>query len=229
MPQNFEVHGQVTMEAVLVSGQVKPDGDLSFGVASFAFEVSGVKYRFAGATSVPVTDDATNYVYIDDDGDLEVSTSGWPDANHLRLARVVALNGLILQVIDERVVLAAEIDREINEGAEENQSSTTSTVWQQKLRLTTEAIPNGKYIVQWYCEIHHSDTVLTNYVEVRVEVNDTTEIGINAWPYPAWEEFSGFQIADITGGAQNFDLDYRVQGSGTAYIRRARIVLWRIR
>lgn len=229
MPQNFEVHGQVTMEVALVAGQVKPDGDLSFGVASFAFEVSGVKRRFAGATSVPVTDNATNYVYIGDDGDMEVTTSGWPDANHLRLARVVALNGLISQVIDERVVLAAEIDREINNGAEENQSSTTSTVWQQKLRLTTEDIPNGTYIVQWYAETKHSDTVLTNYIEVRVEVNDTTEIGINAWPYPAWEEFSGFMVATITGGVQNIDLDYRVQGSGTATIRRARIILWRIK
>lgn len=222
------VEGQVDLEIFISSGRVKADGDLSIGIEAFSYEINGKKSRFDGVASIPVTDDDTNYVYISTVGDLEVTTSGWPDANHLRLARVVALNGLITNIVDERVFLAAEVDREINQGAEENQSTSTSGVWEQKLRLTTEVLPAGKYLVQWYMETKHSDSELGNYVEARVQVNDTLEIGYCAWPFPAWDDFGGFRTFDVTGGAQNIDLDFKVNGSGTAYARRARLFLWRI-
>jgi hypothetical protein len=101
-------------------------------------------------------------------------------------------------------------------------------VWEQKLRLSVEGLPAGTYKIQWYMETKHSDAELGNYVEARVQINDSLEIGYCAWPFPAWDDFGGFRTFEFGGGDVDVDLDFKVNGSGTGYARRARIILWRI-
>jgi len=141
------VFGQIEQEIHIADGRVYADGDLSIGINAFPFEVDGKRLRFDGVASEAVTDDQTSYVYIDHDGDLAIETA-WPVTSHIRLARVVAAGGLITQIINERVFLTGSMDRDPEYGAEENQSGTPSTVWQQKLRLTTGDLEAGTYLMQ---------------------------------------------------------------------------------
>jgi hypothetical protein len=63
---------------------------------------------------------------------------------------------------------------------------------------------------------------------MRVEVNDTTEIGFSIWAYNVFEDSGGFAVTDLSAGSYTIDLDWRQSGGGTAYIRRARLLFWRI-
>jgi len=159
---------------------------------------------------------------------LNINTTGFPTTTHIRLAKVRADNGAIVSISDERVLLAAGIDKTIHEASAEGQDSTSSDEWQQKLRLSLTGIPDGKYVIQWYSELRHSNNTATERSEMRVEVNDMTEIGYSMWPYNIYEDAGGFAFADLSAGDYTIDLDFRQQGGGTAYIRRARLLFWRI-
>lgn len=223
----FVTGGQIGMVGVLEPGLVQPDNDLSIAILRFHYELDGVRSEYVGAINQAVTDDAWNYVYLDYDGSLNINTTGFPTTTHIRLARVRALDGGIVAIDDERVLLSAGIDKNLGYNNAEAQDSTTSTSWQQKLRVTKD-LEDGTYIVQWYCELRHSNNDAAERAEMRVEVNDMTEIGYSIWPYNLFEDSGGFGVNTFTAGTYNFDLDYRQQGGGTAYIRRARLFVWRI-
>lgn len=223
-----QVIDEVIMKAEIQDGKVSRNGDLSIDVRPFHFEIDGVLGSFQGASNQAVANNSVNYVFLDYDGSLNINTTGWPTNAHIRLARVQAANGLILQIINARVLLTAGIDKEIHEATAEGQDSTSSTDWQQKLRLSMTGIPDGKYIVQWYCELRHSNNTASERAEMRIEVNDMTEIGYSIWPYNLFEDSGGFAVTDLSAGDYTIDLDWRQQGGGTAYIRRARLLFWRI-
>jgi hypothetical protein len=222
------VTGTVNVIAVLEPGLVKKTGNLAVSILSFNYELDGVRQTYGGAINQAVTDDSWNYVYLDFDGSLNINTTGFPTTTHIRLAKVRADNGVIVSVDDERVLLAAGIDKNIEKATAEGQDSTSSTDWQQKLRLTLTDIPEGTYAVHWYCELRHSNNTASERAEMRVEVNDMTEIGFSIWAYNIFEDSGGFNVTDLSGGSYTIDLDYRQQGGGTAYIRRARLLFWRI-
>jgi hypothetical protein len=222
------VTGTVNVIAVLEPGLVRKTGNLAVSILSFNYELDGVRQTYGGAINQAVTDDSWNYVYLDFDGSLNINTTGFPTTTHVRLAKVRADNGVIVSVDDERVLLAAGIDKNIEKATAEGQDGTTETDWQQKLRLTLTDIPDGTYIVQWYCELRHSNNTASERAEMRVEVNDMTEIGFSLWAYNIFEDSGGFAVADLSSGSYTIDLDWRQQGGGTAYIRRARLLFWRI-
>jgi hypothetical protein len=222
------VTGIVGVEAVLAPGRIIIVDGLYISILSFSFEMDGVRQTFAGALNQLTTDDSTNYVYLDYDGSLNINTTGYPTTTNIRLGRVVTSGGLIIALYDDRIALTAAIDKDIHEATAEAQDSTSSDEWQQKLRLSINGIVDGKYVVHWYCELRHSNNTSTERAEMRVEVNDMTEIGYSVWPYNLFEDSGGFAVTDLSAGDYTIDLDYRQQGGGTAYIRRARLLFWRI-
>jgi len=227
MPVNLAEGTTVSTIAILEPGLVRRDGDLSVAILRFNYELDGVRQTYDGAIDQSLTDDSWNYIFLDYDGSLNINTTGFPTTTHVRLAKVRADNGAIVSIADERVLLSAAIDKNIGYDSAESQDSTTSTDWQQKLRVTKD-LEAGTYIVQWYCELRHSNNTATERAEMRVEVNDMTEIGYSIWPYNLFEDSGGFGVNTFTQGTYNFDLDYRQQGGGTAYIRRARLFVRRI-
>jgi hypothetical protein len=229
MPSNvFVTGGQLGIVAQLEAGLVQPDDDLSIAILRFHYELDGVRSTFAGAINQGLTDNAWNYVFLDFDGSLNINTTGFPTTTHVRLARVRTQDGGIVAIDDERVLLSAGIDKAVEKATAEGQDSTTETSWQQKLRLTLTDINDGTYVVQWYCELRHSNNDAAERAEMRVEVNDMSEIGYSMWPYNLFEDSGGVAIADLSAGSYSIDLDYRQQNGGTAYIRRARLLFWRI-
>jgi len=97
-------------------------------------------------------------------------------------------------------------------------SSTTSGSWQQKLRLTTDVLPQGKYRIGWSYEWRYSRT--SSDFEARVQVNDTdTLMEQTQEPKDSQSDqstpSSGFAYFE-GNGVLNIDLDYRRSASGAS-------------
>ena len=111
----------------------------------------------------------------------------------------------------------------------EDESSTTNTNFQQKLRLssTTDA---GTYIVMWYYEWRYKDGNFE--FKAQLQIDDTTILmDHNEQPtkISSWAPATGFKRVSLTGASHDIDLDYCSSKNGKeALIRRARLELWRI-
>jgi hypothetical protein len=79
------------------------EGALYIGIYPLEYLFEGTKKTYAGLSSGAISDNATNYVYIDVANTLQVNTSGFPTtADHLPLAEIVAANGAISSITDRR-------------------------------------------------------------------------------------------------------------------------------
>jgi len=116
-------------------------------------------------------------------------------------------------------------------GKSDGESSTTSNIFQQKLRVTTSSLPSGTYRIGYTCEVRTTDEDMN----IRVQINDTTTIaqfehsqgsdGDDAISY--WALMGGFDQRSLSG-VVNVDMDFNDAGGGTAQIRKARIEIWRV-
>ena len=76
--------------------RVFKDGDLTFGVRAGKFFNGDSTIDFSQVTSQPLTNNATNYIYITADGTLTVNTTGFPDPSdtpHIPLATITTSAG----------------------------------------------------------------------------------------------------------------------------------------
>jgi hypothetical protein len=224
-----QVTGTIEFVQHIADGRVLKSSSLKISVMPFFYEVDGKRESFDGVVSQAVTDDAMNYVFIDNDGDLQVNTTGWPNNTHIRLAIVATSGGSIVEIENHRVFLAAGLAREINWEKDDALETTTSTDWQEKISLSGVQLPAGTYMVEWYAEVKHINDTIGQYCEARVEADDSVEIGFSSWHFSTWEDFGGMILHTFaTDGTHHFDIDFRAQGGGTAGIRRARLLVWRI-
>lgn len=109
------VQGTVVQEVTLNTGLVYLHPDpLKFNINPFKYDIGGKRSTYAGVLGQSVTDDDTNYVYLDSDGTLVVNITGFPSDGilYLPLARVVATNGEIVSIIDERILVATSVGSE---------------------------------------------------------------------------------------------------------------------
>jgi len=120
---------------------------------------------------------------------------------------------------------------EFQQNTSESDSSTTSESYQQKLRLTTSSLPEGTYYIQWYFEFWADGHPGFG----RVQINDSETIAEAAHDSSlgdlsdGYTPVTGFIIKTSFSGVKNIDIDYRSANSSyTFYIRRARLLVWRI-
>ena len=111
-------------------------------------------------------------------------------------------------------------------------STTTSNVYQQKLRLTTPSLSAGTYRIAWQYLWYYGSTSTNFYCQVQID--DTTTI------YEQVEEpkdtattqrqpSCGFKTTALTSGVHNIDLDYRSGANGTTSgILLARMDIFRV-
>lgn len=111
-------------------------------------------------------------------------------------------------------------------------TSTTSTDYVQKLRMTTPSLPIGKYRIgvsyAWRKNSTFSDFL------GRVQVNDTTTL-IEHAQEPKEKDVSqkaiacGFAYYEVTSAEiLNIDLDFATESSQQADISYARLEIWRV-
>jgi hypothetical protein len=104
-----EVVNEVSLapSAVLYDGAVVSDDDLSVKVNGFYYDLAGFHGKYLGSCGNAVVDNQTNYLYFDGTG-LHINITGYPlVSTHIRLARVVARNGIITRIILERAFFSA--------------------------------------------------------------------------------------------------------------------------
>lgn len=122
-------------------------------------------------------------------------------------------------------VIGAAGDAESNE-----QSSTTSTSPQRKLRMSITDLPSGRYRIGWYFECAHSS--ISNDFRSRIQLNDSINLmeqsqEIKDAGTDQSVPVSGFSYQDLTTGNHNIDLDYWTERN-TVYIQNAKIEIWRV-
>lgn len=122
----------------------------------------------------------------------------------------------------------------VADGNSESTSDTTSTSFQQKLRVSFNATLGVRYRIDFY----FSMGVDPDYdIDGRVQINDTTDICIshyknNSSAAMLWNDCTGgHYISNSLDGATNIDIDYKVgyaPGGQPVSIRHARILVTRI-
>ena len=80
----------------VVEGLVASDGgSLTLSYTAGKALVGATEYLAIGASSIALTDDATNYVYVGADGNMAKQTTGWPETAHAKVCTAVAASGSI--------------------------------------------------------------------------------------------------------------------------------------
>ncbi len=113
-------------------------------------------------------------------------------------------------------------------------SSTSSTSYQRKLRLSAYNLPAGDYRINWYYEWSSTGSYWGGGAfRARVQINNTTtimEYDTNPSDYgnDRWKPASGFYVGSLSGDV-DIDLDYCISNNNySSYIRRARLDIWRV-
>lgn len=111
----------------------------------------------------------------------------------------------------------------------ESQTDDADYSGNEKLKLTTPSLPAGDYLIGWSMELANSNK--DKCTMARVHLDDTTVLGEQCKPktqsnneYVGW---SGFKVVTLTAAVHTIDIDYKAV-SDTAYIRRARLEIWRV-
>jgi len=109
-------------------------------------------------------------------------------------------------------------------------STTTSTAYQRKLRLTTENISAGVYRVGWSYDWGMAKTSYSFLSRIRV--NSTTDISNHSEkPKDATTDVShigGFAYVTLAVGSHTIDIDYCTSNAGgAAKIQNARLEIWK--
>ena len=109
-------------------------------------------------------------------------------------------------------------------------SSTTSTTYIEKLKLTTPSLPAGNYRIAWSYQI--SSDKQTTAVHVKIEHDDTTVVQETGYAQEnlEYQDHSGFAEITLGAGVHDIDMDFRTDsGAGTgANIKDARLEIWRV-
>ena len=95
--------------AFLSDGMVtRHTDDLYITIASFRRDIGGNRGIYDGVAKQAVVDDDINYVYLDEDGVLQVNVTGYPtDKTYLALARVKTAGGVVTNIYQETILLAS--------------------------------------------------------------------------------------------------------------------------
>ncbi len=120
---------------------------------------------------------------------------------------------------------------EFHEDSSEDEDSTTSTSWQEKLKLPAEIQKDGEYLIKFYCEIRTNSTSADCNVRVQVDDTDTdAEFSYEPEGTADWKICNGKIKKALSTGSREIDIDYARSGGffSSAYIRRARLFVERM-
>jgi hypothetical protein len=109
--------------------------------------------------------------------------------------------------------------------ASDSESSTTNTSPANKLTHTTPSLPAGDYIITWNWELKTSNSAKAALAQV--DLDEGTILGEDTSKLDTYDATSGFAKVTLTATTHQIDIDYYTAGGATAYIRRARIQIWR--
>jgi hypothetical protein len=130
---------------------------------------------------------------------------------------------------------------DFDEVSSEGQSTHTgNSNWQQKVSLAATGLTvSAKYRIGFSFELTSNKDGQVG-AKSRIQIDDTTTIHQNTQALAkdimdgddgVWYQYGGFYYHTATSSSHTIDLDYTVdssQAGSTAYIRRARLEIWRV-
>jgi hypothetical protein len=126
---NRDKHRLALLLAVESEGQVFQENysGLTIGVCPLNYVLGGAQKSYAGATGQAVTNNATNYVYLNSSNALTMSTVSFPAdiTTFVPLAIVVAASGVITSVTDARGYARTVVPTATSTGT----TGTNNTSW----------------------------------------------------------------------------------------------------
>jgi hypothetical protein len=112
----------------------------------------------------------------------------------------------------------------------DEQSTTTSNEYQTKLEKVTDNLPAGTYLALWSAEFTVS--VANSGHKFRVSIDEgalAEEDAPVTVKYPRWYSRAGHDQVSLAAGVHTIRIEYAsASPNKTAYIRRARVTLWRV-
>ncbi len=98
------VHRLIESSRLANDLRVYAGAGLLIGVRPGGCAIGGADIDFDGAHDLSIADNATSSVWIDSDGEIQISPAGFPAdrTTHMRLAQVTAAGGLITDLLDRR-------------------------------------------------------------------------------------------------------------------------------
>lgn len=116
---------------------------------------------------------------------------------------------------------------EYNYNSSEASSSTSSNVFQQKLRLSV-SVTGGTYLVFWHSLITTSSA--NKDFQAQVQLNDVSTLSLVQFRVPIANQdyiFCGFSPLTLSAGAHFVDLDWSSTSASATLISLARLALWK--
>lgn len=112
----------------------------------------------------------------------------------------------------------------------DGESSTTSETYIEKLALTTQLLPAGRYRFEWQAEIQQPTNNKAMEVRARVDGTTVSESAQVTSGQPVWWAVDGFYSFVLAAPATvALDVYYkRLGNTGMAMIRRTRLHIWRV-
>ena len=110
---------------------------------------------------------------------------------------------------------------------DDTESSTTSLTYVEKLTLPTGTTIASEYFIFWFYEAKNP-TGNSKEMGVRVQVDNTATVNevVIRDSKNEWGSHSGFDIYTFTAATHTIDIDFK-DITDTAFIRRARLAIWR--
>lgn len=110
-------------------------------------------------------------------------------------------------------------------GSSDAESSTTSSTYVEKMRLTTTNLPPGNYRIGYSMEMTNSHRAGNSDFRVQVDDTDTLTEGSSTAPGVAnrYSTYSGFAIVSLGAGVHDIDVDLKSNASNSARMRRTRV------
>lgn len=202
---SLDTNGDVIFQVIKLTGTKGADG---------ADGVDGIDG--ADGAQGPAGSGSTINVY-----DTGATVSGSPFEALNFIGATVSGNGTTADV-----TVLGVFGSEFQEISDDTTSSTTSSTYQQKLRLTTADLPVGKYRIGWQFSVFVD---ATGDVTAKVILDDVTDLDRHSIDNSTddYNSNGGFSYHSSFSGVHTIDIVYKAN-SGTALIRYARIEIWRI-
>lgn len=115
------------------------------------------------------------------------------------------------------------------------ESSTTATTWQEKMDINISSVPSGSYKIVWSFEWSFSRTTGTGanfgiHVDWGALTLSETEMMPNqTYGNGAYYQSSAFGRTDLNAGNHKVAINFMAGGTNSiAYIRRAKLEVWRV-
>lgn len=128
--------------------------------------------------------------------------------------------------VDDRIPV---FGTQFQQNSADSVTTTTSSTYQQKVRITTPVIPAGTYRIGWSIELSIDDE--NSDIQTRVEIDDTTTVAEQDGRVARRNLYyvrSSIAHVALTNASHTIDLDYNNQQGKTLSVRRGKLEIWRV-